>query len=468
MNTTLDQYVSEPRLTSDDQTAACRLVLDAYTRDELDQMVRERLSLRLEWVVAPAGFAQQVAELIDFCGRHRLFGRLLRVAADYPPPTPLKGLIGPLADRYPPSPNEPARPVEELVHGAVAGLEAVRPLLSNAAIREAFEPFGDSYRGAAIHVDRLRRYKGLHHSLHTVQLQYQEIARATKALADETWEAGSLDGYADVLDTAMTEVCDQLIPGIPNPGPELTWIRSLRRAIENLREAARTERPAPAEEAIRLIGRILDRDPIRIHALLIDEFDDIRLPELVFSLRAVQTAVTDPAIRDQVATGVVHLEGTQLRLGRLIVEHTAWQNLDNSLRVALESWYEWLAAGRRAVLARRAALVGGVSGNGSVADDLAVCGNRLIEDWPDVAEKFAAVRGCARPGRRLERLETYAGRFQEAAAVTNYDDVFKAFSPFAQLTLRLFVEVDRELLTFADELTQIGDPIQAILKDLLL
>lgn len=454
-----------PTLTDDDLTTACRVVLEAYTREELERVIRERLNFRLEWAVANAGLEDQIPQLLDYCGRHRLTGRFLRAAADYPPPTPLKGRLAPLAARYPPEPEEPPRPTGELVRGAVVGFEAVRPLLADAAVRSALEPFTDTYRSAATHIDRLRRYKALHHCLHTIQLQYEEITRATKAMADEAWEAGSLDGYADVLDVSVTEVSDQFIPGLPNPAPEVTWVRNLRRAIEQLREAARSAMPGPAEEALRLIGRALNRDPIRIHALLVSEFEEIRLPGLVFSLRAIGRAVTDPGGRERVTDGLTHLEAVQLRLGRLVVEHTAWQNLDNSLRVALGSWYDWLSADRRAARARQTALVGAGGGSAGAADESAVWGGRLVEDWPDVAEKFAAVRGCAGPARRLERLESYAARLQEAARVADYDGVFKAFAPFSQLMLRRFVEVDRDLLTFADDLTQIGNPIQAILEE---
>jgi len=449
------------QLAGDDLKTAMTLLLESYDRPSLEELIRVRFSLRLEWIVRDAGLAEQVAELFDFAARHRLSGRILKEAYEYPPPR-LK--LRPLAEKYPPDPDEPARPVAALVDEAVVAFEEVPVLLSQGEARARFTPFTTAYQEAATHIDLLGRYKALHDCLHVIQLQYREIGRAAEALAEDSREAASLNGYADRLEDAAAPI-DERLAGVPNQPPEQTWVRNLRRAIDSLRQAATSRDSGPAEEAIRLLGRILDRDPGRIHGLVLRQSEAIPLPALIFSLRVIWET---PGGRGQqrLAGGLTALEALQLRLARLVAEHTAWQNLDNSLRVALESWYELLATDRRRAAERTRGLATIGTGATVMAEDddsQTVYAQRLLEDWPDVHARFNEVRDLAPSTRRLERLVRYADDLAASAAVFNFGGVFDAFEPFSQLALSRFVEVDKELMNLAEKLTRIGEPIQAIL-----
>ncbi len=455
-----------PPLIGDDLTTAFTLVLECYDRQMLEQLIRGRFAIRLEWIVREDGLAKQVAELFEFTNRHRLTGRLLKEMAEYPPP---KVKLRPLAEKCPPDPDEPNRPVAALIKDAVRAFDEVPVLLNEGEVRARFAPFIAAYQEAATHIDLLRRYKGLHDCLHVMQLKFREIGRAAEDLAEDPTEAGSLNSYADELDEAVagddtTPGLDELLAGLPNQGPEQTWIRNLRRAIGRLREAAASHDPEPAEDGIRLIGRILDRDSVRIHGIILRQSEVIPLPSLVFSLRVIRDTPTAPDVRTRLADGLAALEAVHLKFVLLVAEHTAWQNLDNSLRVALDSWYEMLAVDRRRAADRSLVAVGAHGAPIDEDDSQTVYANRLLEDWPDVAEKFAEVRARAAQGRRLDRLIRYGTEMQTAGAAGDFGRVFDVFEPFAQEALRRFIEVDKSLLKLAYDLTRIGESLRAVLE----
>jgi len=458
------------QLTDQDLKTACLLVLDCYDRHALEELVRMRLNLRLEWIVRDAKLAEQVAELFEFAARHRLTGRFLKEAAEYPPP---KEKLRPLAEQYPPDPDEPARPVVDLVEEVVGTFKAFPDILKEHEVRAQMKPFAGAYKEAAAHIGLLHRYKALHDCLHTIQLQYREIAVSAQLIAEGRRVGGAIESYADGLEAAAEkcgymdgEQWGELLNGLLNPGPEKTWLRKLHRIVEVLRGAAEAAADASAaastEDAIHLLDRILARDPIRLHGLILTQFEIISLLTLVGSLREIQNTPAAPAVRDQLARGLTALEVLHLQLVRLVVEHTAWQNLDNSLRVALDSWYELLAVDRRRAAERRLVAVGAGGSWVEEEDSQTEYANRLLQDWPDVAEKFAEVQTRAAPGRRLERLTKYADAIKTAAAARDFGHVFDVFEPFADQALRRFIDVDKELMALANELKPIGEPLQAI------
>jgi hypothetical protein len=455
-----------PPLTGNDLATACRLILEHYTREELEQLLRYRFDLRLQWIVRDAGEAQQVAELFEFAGRHRLTGRLLKEAAEYPPPR-LK--LRSLAEKYPPDPDESARPPAVLIEEAIGAFKAIPILLEEREVRARFTPFTDAYSVAANQIDILRRYKSLHDCLCIIQLKYREISRVAKGLRESPTEAGSLNSYADGLEEAVSgddasSGANQMLAGLPNKGPEQTWLRNLRRAIDRLREAANRHDPKPAEEGVRDLGRILDSDPIRIHGIIVHQVEVIPLPALVFSLRTIGEENAAANIRSRLVDGLIALEAVHLKLVFTVAEHTTWQNLDNSLRLASGSWHELLAVERRRAADRGLGPVGAKGPHVDEDDSQTVYANRLLEDWPDVAEKFTEVQAKAAQGRRLDRLIDYAKAIGTASASRDFGAVFNAFEPFAQLALRRFIEVDKELLALANDLTRIGGPLKTILE----
>jgi hypothetical protein len=455
-----------PPLTSADLTTACELILECYDRPTLEQLIRDRFDLRLEWVVRDAGLAEQVTELLKFAGRHRLTGRLLKEAADYPPPR-LK--LRPLAEKYPPDPDEAARPAAALIGEAIGAFEEIPVLLKESDVRARFTPYTAAYQDAANHIDLLRRYKGLHDCLCVIQLKYPEISRAAKDLAEDPREAGSLNSYADGLEAAMagddkTPGVHQLLEKLPNQGPELTWLGKLQRAVIQLREAANRHDPKPAEEAIHDLSQILQSNPIRIQGIILHQFEVVPLPSLIFSLRAIQDTPVALPVRKRLDDGLTALEAVHLKLIFSVAEHTAWQNLDNSLRLALESWYELLAVKRRRAAERNLVPVGAGVVQIEEDDSQSVYANRLLEDWRDVFKKFDDVRARAAPGRRLDPLAKYAEAIGPEPTARDFGAVFDSFEPFARLALHRFIEVDKGLLALADELTDIGGPLQAILE----
>src|SRR5262245_23022946 len=141
-----------PSLTRDDRETAVRLILECYDQTALGQLLRVRFDLHLGWVVRDARMADQVAEFLDLADRHRLTGSFLKEAAEYPPP---KAKLQPLAARYPPDPDAPPRPADELIKEAVGAFKVVPGLLKEDEARQLFAPFVTAYQDAAKHIDLL-------------------------------------------------------------------------------------------------------------------------------------------------------------------------------------------------------------------------------------------------------------------------------------------------------------------------
>lgn len=447
-----------PELGGEDLRLACQLLLEHYDRPHLEKLLRIRFNWRLELIVREASLTDQVGDLFEFACRHGIAGRLLREAADFPPP---KERLRPLAERYfaagaaePPPPR-----LEDLVAAAIGGFEAAARSLEAGAAPDRLAPFAAAYQLAAARIEDLRRYKKLHDCLQLLQLRQREIERAAREVA-----VAELYEYADVLADAAAEA-RTVLGGLPNPGPEETWAAALARAADLLRTAA-AGAADDGPKAARLLERLLERDPSRIHGLILRHSEAIPLNGLVFSLRELRGA--PGGLGAAIAAGLLALETLQLRLGALVAEHTAWQNFDNSLSLAKSSWHEIVAAAGRP---ERPA-DGGPDGrpDGRAAEPAASESQleylvRLAEDWPDVAAKLEQIRlQPAVAPEALAGLLRYAADIGAAAAARNWGVVLNLFEPFAKLALRRFVEVDRRLLALVDELTRIGEPLRTIVQ----
>jgi hypothetical protein len=286
-------------------------------------------------------------------------------------------------------------------------------------------------------------------------------------MAEGRRQAGHINGYADELEAAANS-CDEPLKELPNPGPEQTWLRNLKRAVQCLRRAVRQEDDEAAleqaEESLRLLDRILARDPIRLHGLILHLVEAMPLPKLIFSLRTVRTPSSDASsFPAQLVSGTEALEALHLRLIHLVEEHSAWQNLDNSLRVALDSYYQMLAVERRRVFELSMVAAGAGLGfdDGDVLTEFA---QRLREDWPDVADKFKELKERVTLDRSLDRLTPYAEDIQEAVDMGEYANLLDAFEPFVRLAFRGFIDADKKLLNFAEDLVRIGGPLRKILE----
>lgn len=450
-------------LSGEDFERLLRAILDVFSPSELKAELRTGMNLRLEWIVRDAGLEEQVAELLAYAERHRQTGCLLGKLAGA---RPGNAAFQELATRYPPEPTVPVRSAAELIRGAVAAFEVVPQLLADPEVRGRFGPFIDAYQKANAAIDRMHCYKQLHHCLHVLQLQEREIASACKALANNDEEASNLELYSDELERAAAEA-KRLAEGLATAALERTWIHNLEQAIVKLRQAADHGDPGPGLQAQRLLRRILVRDPSRIHGLIVEQCSTIPLQDLVLSLRLLSDASRHTALHDRLRDGLTSFEDTQARLNHLVDEHAVWNNLDNSLRLALESWQAWTALDRSprhtgapalAAVGESASGAGRFDEEGPGADHA----DQLLADWADVSEKYVAVLRVAPKERRLERLNSFAQDLEKASQCQDIGVFSVKFGRFCGLALTRFVEVDESLMNLASNLTRIGDPLRAI------
>ncbi len=490
-------------------------IIDAYTPQSLEETLLFQMNERLDDITLAADFGHRVFLLLKWAEKNGREVELVQAMAKERPRNAkmqeiykkygmaIAVCVENAGARVPNAPTDGAdsglEKIVRLIGEAVGALKAVPDLLKEHEVRVQFAPFTSAYQEAAVHIGLLRRYKTLHDCLHTIQLQYREIAGSAQRIAEGDRVRGEIASYADGLESAA-EKCGYVdgkqwgepLSGLRNPGPEKTWLQKLRQIVDELRATADSAHDGSAakkaDNAVDSLDKILASNPIRLHGLIVTEFNVIPLPALVHSLQGIQNTPTAPAVRARLADGLTALEALHRQLVRLIAEHGTWQNLDNSLRAALVSWHEFLAVDRRRTAERRVVAVGAggsrveeedsttdrdltlkdpVGAGGSRVekeDSQTVYANRLLEDWRDVAEKFAEVRTRVVQGRRLDRLTEYAEALATAADARDFGTVFDAFEPFAKLALLRFIDVDKELLRLADDLKLIGEPIQAILE----
>lgn len=448
-------------LTSEDFAGLREAILEAFSREDLIFVVRTGMKLRLEWIVRDAGLETQVTELLGYTERHQQTGCLLvELARSRPTNTALQDL----AQRYPPESAGPVRPATELIRGAVAAFEVVPQLLIDPEVRGRFAPFIEAYQKANTAIDRLHCYKRLHHCLHVLQKQEREISGACDALAGSGRDDGDLEIYADDLERAA-EQAEELVGGLETAGQERTWIHNLKRAIVKLRQAADQVEAAPGLEAQRLLRRILVRDPSRIHGLIFAQCQAIPLRDLVLSLRLLGEATQPTSLHERLRQGMTAFEDTQVRLNRLVHEHAAWNDLDNSLRLALQSWQAFSHTPPAAGVAVLAAAVGPPTEVSLMEEDFdADQIDQLLADWTDVSEKYVVVLREAPGERRLERLNTYAQELEKASQCHDIGSFCQKFERFCVLAQNRFVEVDESLMNLASDLTRVGAPLRAIVE----
>jgi hypothetical protein len=443
-------------------------IRDGFTRADLKQLLRGDFSMELEWVVPEAGLEAQVAELISYCERHELIGRLLNAAAGR---RPQNANLRHLADLYPPM-ESTDRPTLDLINMATAAFSAVPNLLqANSQILDRFKPFVSSYDVAERHVGQLQRYKKLHHCLHIIELMEGQIDQAIGTLGiarSAVRGAVSLRSVTGQLKRAG-DLAD-VISGLENPDLEQTWLDYVNQAIEMFQSAADRRDADQAAIGYDLLKRVVAQDPFRIQQLIFGEFEKIPMAGLVFSLRVVQDAPAHPAVLETVKLGLVAFEQTQRKLALLVHEHRAWQNLDNSLRYARQAYqpvYEYLSelpvgGGKAPSLAAGGGGVAVVMENPATASIDKRLGV-LFRALKDVAAKFVALQRYA-SAARLGDLTSYANQFVAAVSANDEAAIAEPFESFCGLVLNTFVAVDEELLSLADNLTRIGTPLQAILR----
>ena len=225
---------------------------------------------------------------------------------------------------------------EKLVQTANDALNVLIANKDEPVIRETVGRFRSAFENASMQIMMLKKYKGLHDSLHKLQLMLDTIEDALNRSKANKAVAGALGKHAVVLNGIAREARKQ-IPGLPNPRVEETWIKKLETYASCMQRAAR---PSATQDDIDQLANVGLRDLLnqssRINQALTNYMASLRLEPLSQSMRAIAGKLR-PAAKSgdktfqQLDNGSEAVERLHHNLELLVSEHHEWQWFSNEL-----------------------------------------------------------------------------------------------------------------------------------------
>jgi hypothetical protein len=307
--------------------------------------------------------------------------------------------------------------------------------LGSPQVREELMQFRALFRGARSRIALLGRYKALHDMLQDLEVPFNVVVRAQKRLlaSRDAW-----DELRDPLDSVvmLIEATQQLLGG-----------ERLRDEFESsqrrLTEAQALLGAAIAGDTARLAGatfhiqRVLNVEISSANNRLLTTARELALGDVVDALRSVLASLARTRVTGTPVDELVRLVGTldelHRRLEVLVREHNQWQGIDNELRLLVGNDLLNLDEARLSWAPVRTSL-----------DDVLNTGRD--------AEWTRAIGGEA---QRLDR-ELGSG-LDLRSCVACVRNLWRRCN-------QRFVEVDKQVLQTCEDLQQVGDTLDTVIK----
>jgi hypothetical protein len=216
------------------------------------------------------------------------------------------------------------------------GLNALAELMQNSEVRSAVITFRVDFEAACKQIEIIANYKEIHDLLHTLEFQcYSGIVQESKRFpADET----ALDILFDhelTLQKTLRGV-QEVVGRETIATSELTWLKDLDRAQEELHSAIEEADTRHLQRTIWLLNRILAIQPSRINTNLNSAARTLRLPDLLNAMKSIWEKIVGANLNQekikQFKEGVKELAKLNERFTALIISHDFWQEIDLELR----------------------------------------------------------------------------------------------------------------------------------------
>jgi hypothetical protein len=299
-------------------------------------------------------------------------------------------------------------------------------------VREELSQFRALFSGTRTQIALLGQYKALHDVLQEVEAPFSAIVRDRERLLKrrEAW-----DELCDPLECLqlMLEKALKILGG-ERLCDEFDMMR------RRLTDAAASLTAAIAGDSTKLDGavlpirRTLDRDLSTANDRLLTTARNLRLDAVVAALRSVLASLgvgrTAGASVDELARLVGALDELHTRLEALVREHDQWQGIGNDLRHFVD---------------------GGQPGLDEVR-----------HSWPLVQDSLAAVLAGGNGADWARAIDSAARKLD--GALGRSDDPCKHLRDLFRRANQRFVEVDKLLLRTCEELRQVGDTLDSVLK----
>lgn len=330
-----------------------------------------------------------------------------------------------------PAPREESRS-NTLIAGK--SFVALVRLLSKPEVRTAVISFQTDFEAASKQIALLNDQKQLHDLFQGLEDCYYLVINDQKKLpADEdAWvsiEINEPELQGKITDLLVVSERESF------SSDENRWVQHLAKARDHIRVGIEDFSHEQLRLGIRLIYRIINRQPSRINAQLVTAASSLRLDTLESAMQTIAKNMAESGIDlDAVAdiqSGVEALAGLDDRLSGLVREHNLWQELDDEVRRI------------------------GTSGIDLVED--------LQDAWFDLEPMSEEIIGESEEEWAID-LKKVLTNMQEALDANSPIKVRRLFVRMRSQMGRRFRHVDVTLLSLSQDLQRVGESLDLLLR----
>lgn len=214
---------------------------------------------------------------------------------------------------------------------------ALFQLLRRPETRESVISFQRDFEAASAQIDRMNDYKLVHDLFQELENRYFLIENDRKRLpGDESaWDSLALN------EPELTVKLDDLLSTTRQTvfaAEAARWLQQLENVKVGVKTAVAHYDLDTLNKAVRLLYRVINRQPSRINAQLILAANTLRLDSLEKAITAICQSIDTSDLNAElelvthIKAGAGALGGIENSLSLLTSEHNAWQAIDDELR----------------------------------------------------------------------------------------------------------------------------------------
>jgi len=235
-----------------------------------------------------------------------------------------------------------------------------------------------------------------------------------------------------------TDVLLQFVAGALLAAETALWSQKLSRAQHGLRAALEAYDAALLKDALGRLKDVIDRQLSRANTRLVGASEALDLATLVAALRAVRDQLAQLRLDagashriDDFRLGVEALAELDRRLTTAVAQHTAFQDVDDELRL-IESLLEQDPDG-------------------------------LADAWQDLAPMMQTI--CRdNPADWAAKLIKLSADLEAALQAADPLRIRRCFGRYRSQASQSFNQIDHDLLSLCAELQQVGAPLDHVLR----
>ena len=316
-------------------------------------------------------------------------------------------------------------------------ITALIRLMSRPDMRTAVVSFQTDFEGTSEQIDLMNDYKLAHDLFQELENRYNLINNDLKRLPgdDYAWDSIAINEpelqgkIKDLQNVAKSKTFES---------EDARWRTQLETVSDRIRTGTEEFDYDALRKGVNLLYRILNRYPSRINAQLVSTASQLRLDSLEEAMMTIcnnlleETAISlEHHILVEVQDGVQALGGLDERLGDLVKEHNAWQEIDDEVR--------------------------------RVKSSLSIGIEELEDAWFDLEPMTREITNGSQDDWAIS-LNKVTDTLDQAINDQGTVTVRRTFLRFQSQIGRRFRQVDLELLTLCQELQRIGESLDIVLR----